>query len=274
MGKWIDPTNPVPDESILGYEIKFKNVTPDLQAEVRERLLRYKIEKNIISRDEVRKRIYGNYYDTTLPENTEMQMSNDVEHPAHYNQYEGFEVIDVCKQLGFIKGNAFKYIARAGYKPVGDLEAELKDLRKARFYIQLEIARVETEILTRKKIEELDVPSIQEHEAARQALNEETAPVPSSYFSSHKVTTYRNVKDGKIIKAIQYNGVNFTAIESALGRAVHVSHPELRTAYIEVEGEDGEILRVPEKHWFILGEEMGQFSIMSDYIFYSTHTPR
>lgn len=69
-----------------------------------------------------------------------------VVHPKHYNQYQGFEVIDVCEQLvgpdgksGFNLGNAFKYIARAGWK---NPEKHLEDLEKAVFYIQREIERV------------------------------------------------------------------------------------------------------------------------------------
>lgn len=69
-------------------------------------------------------------------------MSDAVNHPKHYNQYVGFEVIDVCEQMGFNKGNAFKYLARAGYKPEGDIDKEIEDLKKAAFYVQREIDRL------------------------------------------------------------------------------------------------------------------------------------
>lgn len=65
---------------------------------------------------------------------------------SHYNQYNGFEVIDVCEQLrspdgsgNFNRGNAFKYLARAGWKNLGK---EVEDLEKALQYIQREINRV------------------------------------------------------------------------------------------------------------------------------------
>lgn len=65
---------------------------------------------------------------------------------SHYNQYDGFEVIDVCEQLrspdgsgNFNRGNAFKYLARAGWK---DSKKEVQDLEKALNYIQREIDRV------------------------------------------------------------------------------------------------------------------------------------
>jgi len=72
--------------------------------------------------------------------------SEQVKHPSHYNQYQGFEVIDVCVQLvgpdgksGFNLGNAFKYIARAGWK---NPDNHIEDLEKARFYLHLEIERL------------------------------------------------------------------------------------------------------------------------------------
>jgi hypothetical protein len=75
--------------------------------------------------------------------------SDMVNHPDHYNQYHGFEVIDVCEQLrapdgsgNYNRGNAFKYLARAGWK---NPDKHLEDLRKAMFYLQREIDRVEGE---------------------------------------------------------------------------------------------------------------------------------
>ena len=61
-----------------------------------------------------------------------------VNHPSHYKQYNGFEVIDITEQLNFNRGNAVKYILRAGFK-----DDEMEDLRKARFYIDREIKRLE-----------------------------------------------------------------------------------------------------------------------------------
>jgi hypothetical protein len=63
-----------------------------------------------------------------------------VDHPAHYNQYKGLEVIDLVEQMNFNRGNAVKYVARAGFKSP---EKELKDLKKARWYIDREIQRLE-----------------------------------------------------------------------------------------------------------------------------------
>jgi hypothetical protein len=67
------------------------------------------------------------------------KLADQVNHPAHYTRG-GIEAIDVIEawDLGFCLGNTVKYIARAGHK--GDA---LEDLRKARWYLDREIARRE-----------------------------------------------------------------------------------------------------------------------------------
>lgn len=68
-------------------------------------------------------------------------MAEQVNHPAHYggadNPYEAIKVIEAWG-LGFCLGNAVKYIARAEHKG-----ATLQDLKKARWYIDREIQRME-----------------------------------------------------------------------------------------------------------------------------------
>ena len=65
----------------------------------------------------------------------------DAVNPIHYRKHpSGVECIQVTEHLNFCRGNAVKYIWRAGEK--GD---ELEDLKKAEWYIQREIARVEKE---------------------------------------------------------------------------------------------------------------------------------
>lgn len=64
-----------------------------------------------------------------------------VNHPKHYNSHpSGVEAITVCEHYGFNLGNAIKYIWRAGLKG-----GVLEDLRKARWYLDREIARLEKE---------------------------------------------------------------------------------------------------------------------------------
>lgn len=68
-----------------------------------------------------------------------------VDHPNHYGGHDNpFEAIKVIEAwgLGFCLGNAVKYISRAGKKPGN---SELQDLRKARWYIDREIQRLEAE---------------------------------------------------------------------------------------------------------------------------------
>ena len=63
-----------------------------------------------------------------------------VNHPAHYNT-SAIEVIDAIEawELTFNPGNAVKYLARAGKK---DPEKTIEDLKKARWYVEREIARL------------------------------------------------------------------------------------------------------------------------------------
>ena len=64
-----------------------------------------------------------------------------VDHPAYYggadNPYEAIKVIEAW-QLNFNLGNTVKYIVRAGKKG-----AVLEDLKKARWYLDREIANME-----------------------------------------------------------------------------------------------------------------------------------
>lgn len=65
-----------------------------------------------------------------------------VNHPSHYADgwSNGAEVIDITEHLNFNRGNAVKYVARAGRK---NPDTELEDLRKAAWYLSREIARLE-----------------------------------------------------------------------------------------------------------------------------------
>lgn len=71
---------------------------------------------------------------------------DNVNHPQHYQSEKGIEVIDVTDafDLDFCLGNAVKYILRAGKKST---ETEIEDLRKAVWYINHYIERVEPPLL-------------------------------------------------------------------------------------------------------------------------------
>ena len=74
-------------------------------------------------------------------------VSNDpVNHPSHYTQYP-VEVIELTRHMSFTRGNAVKYIARAGFK--GGPEKELQDLEKAEWYIKDDIAELKKKLAAR-----------------------------------------------------------------------------------------------------------------------------
>ena len=67
-----------------------------------------------------------------------------VNHPSHYTfadpAYEVLKVIEAWK-LGYHLGNVVKYVARAGRKG-----KQIEDLRKARFYLDRYIQKLEDEV--------------------------------------------------------------------------------------------------------------------------------
>lgn len=66
-------------------------------------------------------------------------LCDDINHPSHYTQGD-IEVIDYIedKKLGYRLGNVVKYVSRAGHK-----DDAIKDLKKARWYLNREIAKRE-----------------------------------------------------------------------------------------------------------------------------------
>ena len=68
-------------------------------------------------------------------------MSDLVNHPTHYNSHpSGVEAIEITQHMNFCQGNAMKYLWRAGIK---DSQKEIEDLRKAIWYIEKEILRLQ-----------------------------------------------------------------------------------------------------------------------------------
>ena len=66
----------------------------------------------------------------------------DPTNPAHYRSHaSGVECIQITEHLGFCLGNAVKYIWRAE-----EHGKQLEDLKKARWYLDREIARLEKPI--------------------------------------------------------------------------------------------------------------------------------
>lgn len=66
------------------------------------------------------------------------KLNDPVNHPAHYTGHpSGVECIQITEHMNFCRGNAVKYIWRAGEK--GDV---VQDLEKAIWYLQREISRL------------------------------------------------------------------------------------------------------------------------------------
>ena len=72
-----------------------------------------------------------------------------VNHPSHYTWLKaicGVEVIDITRHLNFNIGNVIKYVLRQGHKEeegYTNKEKALEDLKKAKFYLEDEIRRIE-----------------------------------------------------------------------------------------------------------------------------------
>ena len=73
----------------------------------------------------------------------------NISHPSHYTWLKnkcGIEVIDMIRHLPFNKACAIKYILRAGHKKdisLSDNQKEIEDLKKAIWYLNDEIQRIE-----------------------------------------------------------------------------------------------------------------------------------
>jgi hypothetical protein len=62
-----------------------------------------------------------------------------VNHPPHYNAHpSGIECIEITRHMNFNLGNVIKYLWRSDHK-----DAELEDLKKAAWYLNDEIERLE-----------------------------------------------------------------------------------------------------------------------------------
>jgi hypothetical protein len=66
-------------------------------------------------------------------------VTDNVNHPPHYTSHpSGVECIAITEHMGFCIGNAVKYLWRCGLK-----DDEIEDLKKARWYVDREIAKRE-----------------------------------------------------------------------------------------------------------------------------------
>ena len=69
-------------------------------------------------------------------------MDDPVNHPVHYTSHpSGVEAIDITEFMSFCLGNVIKYVMRADYKT-----DRLEDLQKARWYLEREISREQSNL--------------------------------------------------------------------------------------------------------------------------------
>lgn len=82
------------------------------------------------------------------PELPEHVQTDTVNHPPHYKSHpSGLECIQVTEHMGFLEGNAIKYIWR--HKDKGK---PIEDLKKARWYIDRLIKKYELQKPLDKKL--------------------------------------------------------------------------------------------------------------------------
>jgi len=76
-------------------------------------------------------------------------MNKDHINPSHYkNHHSGIECIDVTRHMNFNLGNVIKYLWRSGQK-----DPTLQELKKAAWYLNDEIKKLEKFEETKKAIE-------------------------------------------------------------------------------------------------------------------------
>jgi hypothetical protein len=117
----------------VGEEIRFDPATP--VAEVAEDTVKDETEVDPVPETPIPPAIAERF------QARKAKREADAINPSHYQGFSnGAEVIDITENLNFNRGNAVKYAARAGAKNPDTL---LEDLRKAKWYLEREIARVE-----------------------------------------------------------------------------------------------------------------------------------
>lgn len=81
------------------------------------------------------------FADANATKSKAKKMHDPVNHPSHYiSDPSGVEAIQITRHRTFNIGNAIKYLWRAGLK---GSDSEIQDLRKAIWYINDEIERLE-----------------------------------------------------------------------------------------------------------------------------------
>lgn len=112
-------------------------VDKELLLSIKDRVYRDEHVKDYPRKEEIVATNAKTYGDKLASEARLLYSGDTVNHPSHYNTGK-IEVIEFIEdqKLGFNRGNAVKYISRAGKK---DFSKEIEDLSKAIWYVQREI---------------------------------------------------------------------------------------------------------------------------------------
>lgn len=127
------------DETITEDMLAGANLTPGKMYTFNHSKQQFE-EVRMLEDDELAKALDQELVDPPQPENTA-----DETNPGHYQNFSyNTEVIDITENLSFNGGNAVKYLARAT-RVDGQTKHEnpLTDLRKAKWYVEREIERLE-----------------------------------------------------------------------------------------------------------------------------------
>ena len=117
---------------------------------------------------------------------------HDPINPSHYQSHpSGVECIIITEHMGFLDGNAVKYIWRAPNRP---LEQRLTDLKKARWYVDREIARLERPVAKTPEMK----PTSGEYAAERQQATE---PRPTAHLKPAPLDD----TDIRILRMLRYS---------------------------------------------------------------------
>ena len=80
-------------------------------------------------------------------------MTDAVNNPKHYNAHpSGIECIELTRHMSFNRGNALKYIWRAGLK-----ENKTQDIEKAKWYLLDEFENMKNAKYKKRVVKQLDI---------------------------------------------------------------------------------------------------------------------
>jgi hypothetical protein len=111
------------------------------QAQQNENRLGWRVDETTLEALEVDDKLYEKEWETYVESTYQQSRHDAVNHPNHYcNHPSGIECIQITEHMNFCLGNAMKYLWRSGLK---EGSSALEDLRKAQWYLNHEIQRLE-----------------------------------------------------------------------------------------------------------------------------------